>query len=143
VEDPEAIFLMGLTHDIGKVVLLRAFSEAQKESSLNSEDILAAIQEAHQSIGNMLIRRWGFGDEFTRVVALHEGSNFTEQTNKEILIVHLSNILTRKIGFSFFDWDGNDPADILSAKLLGLSSESIDRVENKVKEVIRDVAHLF
>lgn len=91
----------------------------------------------------MLIRRWGFGDEFTRVVALHEGSNFTEQTNKEILIVHLSNILTRKIGFSFFDWDGNDPADILSAKLLGMSSESIDRVENKVKEVIRDVAHLF
>jgi len=143
VEDPEAIFLMGLTHDIGKVVLLRAFSEAQKESNLNTEDILAAIQEAHQSIGNMLIRRWGFGDEFTRVVALHEGSNFTEQTNKEILIVHLSNILTRKIGFSFFDWDGNDPADILSAKLLGMSSESIDRVENKVKEVIRDVAHLF
>ena len=143
VEDPEVIFLMGLTHDIGKVVLLRAFSEVQQETNLRTEDILAAIQEAHQSIGNVLIRRWGFGDEFTRVVSLHEGANFTEQTNKEILIVHLSNILTRKIGFSFFDWDGNDPADILSAKLLGASTESIDKVENKVKEVLRDVAHLF
>jgi len=91
----------------------------------------------------VLIRRWGFGDEFTRVVSLHEGANFTEQTNKEILIVHLSNILTRKIGLSFFDWDGNDLADILSAKLLGITSESLDRVEKKIKVVIHDVAHLF
>jgi HD-like signal output (HDOD) protein len=143
LEDPEAIFLMGLTHDIGKVVLLRAFSEVQQESNLRTDEILAAIQEAHQSIGNVLIRRWGFGEEFTRVVSLHEGANFTEQTNKEILIVHLSNILTRKIGFSFFDWDGKDPIDISSAKLLGMSSESIDRVEKKVKLVIQDVAHLF
>ena len=143
VEDPEALFLMGLTHDIGKVVLLRAFSEVQQESNLRTEDILAAIQEAHQSIGNVLIRRWGFGDKFTRVVSLHEGSNFTEQTNREILIVHLSNLLTRKMGFSFFDWNGNDPTDILSARLLGISSESIDRVEKKVRVVIQNVAHLF
>jgi len=143
MEDPEAIFLMGLTHDIGKVILLRAFSEIQQESNLRTDDILAAIQEAHQSIGNVLIRRWGFGDEFTRVVSLHEGANFTEQTNKEILIVHLSNILTRKIGLSFFDWEGNDLADILSAKLLGITSESLDRVEKKIKVVIHDVAHLF
>jgi putative nucleotidyltransferase with HDIG domain len=143
LDDPEAIFLMGLTHDIGKVVLLRAFSEVSKENNLNSEVIIAAIQEAHQSVGNMLLKRWGFGDEFTRVISLHEGSNFTDQTNPEILIVHLSNLLTRKMGFSFFEWDGNKTVDILSARLLGISTEVISRVEKKVTGIMNDVAHLF
>jgi HD-GYP domain-containing protein (c-di-GMP phosphodiesterase class II) len=143
LSDPENLFLMGLTHDVGKVVLLRAFAEIPQEEKLKSEAILPAIQEAHQSVGNMLLKRWGFGEDFTRVVALHEGANFSEQTNKEILIVHLANLLTRKMGFSFFEWDGRDPAELPSAQLLGLSSEAIQRVEDKVKDIVKDVAHLF
>jgi HD-GYP domain-containing protein (c-di-GMP phosphodiesterase class II) len=143
LKDPETIFLMGLTHDVGKVVLLRAFSEIPQEERLKAEAIMPAIQEAHQSVGNMLLKRWGFGEEFTRVVALHEGSNFSDQTNKEILVVHLANLLTRKMGFSFFEWDGRDPAELPSAQLLGLSSDAMQKVEEKVKEIVKDVAHLF
>ena len=143
LQDSETVFLMGLTHDVGKSVLLRAFAEIPQEQKLKTGVIMAAIQEAHQSVGSMLLKRWGFGEEFTRVVALHEGSDFSEQTNKEILIVHLANLLTRKMGFSFFDWDGTDPAELPSARLLGLSSEAIQGVEEKVKDIIKDVAHLF
>jgi putative nucleotidyltransferase with HDIG domain len=143
LSDPETIFLMGLTHDIGKVVLLRAFAEIPQEEKLKAEALLPTIQDAHQSVGNMLLKRWGFGEEFTRVVALHEGANFSDQTNKEILVVHLANLLTRKMGFSFFEWDGKDPAELPSAQLLGLSSEAIQRIEEKVKEIVKDVAHLF
>jgi HD-like signal output (HDOD) protein len=143
MEDPETLFLMGLTHDVGKVILLRAFAEIPQEQRLKTEVILAAIQEAHQSIGSMLLKRWGFGEEFLRIVALHEGSNFSEQTNKEILVVHLSNMLTRKMGLSFFAWDGKDPAEQPSATLLGVSAEAIEAVEQKIKETVKDVSHLF
>jgi len=143
LKDPETLFLMGLTHDVGKVVLLRAFAEIPLEEKLKTEAIMPAIQEAHQSVGNMLLKRWGFGEEFTRVVALHEGANFSDQTNKEILVVHLANLLTRKMGFSFFEWDGKDPAELPSAKLLGLSADVIQGIENKVQEIVKDVAHLF
>jgi len=143
LSDSETLFLMGLTHDVGKVVLLRAFAEIPQEEKLKAEAIMPAIQEAHQSVGNMLLKRWGFGEEFTRVVALHEGSNFSDQTNKEILVVHLANLLTRKMGFSFFEWDGRDPAELPSAQLLGLSSDVIQQVEEKVRGIIKDVAHLF
>jgi HD-like signal output (HDOD) protein len=91
----------------------------------------------------MLLKRWGFGDEFSRVVSLHEGANFSSQTNQEILVVHLANRLTRKMGLSSFEWDGKDLAEVSSAQLLGLSSETLSRVEEKVKEIIKDVAHLF
>jgi HD-like signal output (HDOD) protein len=134
---------MGLTHDVGKVILLRAFAEISQEQKLKTEVILAAIQEAHQSIGSMLLKRWGFGEEFQRIVALHEGSDITSQTNREILVVHLANMLTRKMGLSFFDWDGRDPAEQPSAKLLGISTEAIEAVEQKIKETVKDVSHLF
>jgi HD-GYP domain-containing protein (c-di-GMP phosphodiesterase class II) len=143
LDDPETIFLMGLTHDVGKVILLRAFAEIPQEKSLDFTTVMTAIQEAHQSIGNILVKRWGFGDEFSRVISLHEGENFSSQTNKEILVVHLANMLTRKMGLSFFEWDGKDLAEVSSAQLLGLSADTIGRVEEKVKEIIKDVAHLF
>jgi HD-GYP domain-containing protein (c-di-GMP phosphodiesterase class II) len=143
LDDPETIFLMGLTHDVGKVILLRAFAEIPQEKSIDFATVMTAIQEAHQSIGNILLKRWGFGDEFSRVVSLHEGANFSSQTKKEILVVHLANMLTRKMGFSSFEWDGKDLAEVSSAQLLGLSSDTIGGVEEKVKEIIKDVAHLF
>jgi len=52
-------------------------------------------------------------------------------------------MLTRKMGLSFFDWDGKDLAEVSSAQLLGLSSEAIGQIEEKVSEIIKDVAHLF
>jgi HD-GYP domain-containing protein (c-di-GMP phosphodiesterase class II) len=143
LNDPDTIFLMGLTHDVGKVVLLRAFAEIPQKEKLKIPALLPTIQEAHQSVGNMLLKRWGFGEEFTRVVALHEGANFSDQTNKEILVVHLANLLTRKMGFSFFEWDGKDPAELPSAQLLGVSSEVIQSVEERVREIVKDVSHLF
>jgi HD-GYP domain-containing protein (c-di-GMP phosphodiesterase class II) len=143
LNDPETIFLMGLIHDVGKVVLLRAFAEISQEKGFDFTTIMAAIQEAHQSIGNILLKRWGFGDEFSRIVSLHEGANFNSQTNKEILVVHLANLLTRKMGLSSFEWDGKDLAEVSSAQLLGLSSDAIGQVEGRVKEIIKDVAHLF
>ncbi len=143
LDDPEILFLMGLIHDIGKVILLRARADASKEKAPPMEAILAGIQNAHQSIGTMLLKRWGFGDEFQNVVSLHEGGNYNDQTNREILVVHLANMLTRKMGYSSFEWDGGDLAELSSARLLGLSSDAIGRVEEKVKEVIKDIAHLF
>jgi HD-GYP domain-containing protein (c-di-GMP phosphodiesterase class II) len=143
LDDPENLFLMGLTHDVGKVILLRAFADVPQGGTLSFETIVSAIQEAHQPVGVMLVKRWGFGDEFARVIALHEGSNFTPETESVILVVHLANLLTRKMGFSFFPWDAGDPAEIPSAQILGVTGEMIAKIEDKVKEIVSDVAHLF
>lgn len=143
LDDPESLFLMGLIHDVGKVILLRAFAEIPQDKCLNTDVLLSAIQDAHQSIGVWLVKRWGFRDEFVQVISLHEGPNLNEQTQKEILVVHLANLMTRKMGFSFFEWDQKELAEIPSAVLLGVSSETISKIEAKVSEIIRDVAHLF
>ena len=141
--DPDQFFLMGLTHDIGKILLLKAFTEVTKKTkAINLDAVQASIQEAHLALGGMLLKRWGFGEDFIKVVSMHEGGDFTEQTEKEILVIHLANRLTRKIGLSLFDGDF-EIEEVESAALLKLDAETLEGVTEEVKEVVSDVAHLF
>jgi HD-GYP domain-containing protein (c-di-GMP phosphodiesterase class II) len=143
LDDPESFYLMGLIHDVGKVILLRAFADTSSETKISSDVLIAAIQEAHQGVGRALIKRWGFGEEYGKVVALHDASEFAAETPKEVLVVHLANHLTRKMGLSLFKWDGQDLAELPSAKILGAAAAMLERVEEKVRETVKEAAHLF
>ena len=140
--DLEKYFLMGLTHDIGKILLLKAFTDISKEKDLNMNAVTANIQEAHLSLGSLLLKRWGFDEEFLNVLTHHEDKELSPDTEKEILVVHLANMLTRKIGFSLFD-DEIDFAELDSAKILEMKPEALEDIGENIKDIISDVAHLF
>ncbi|MBW2443413.1 MAG: HDOD domain-containing protein [Deltaproteobacteria bacterium] len=142
LEDQEKYFLMGLIHDIGKILLLKAFSEVKRGGTLKMDAIEANVQEAHIGLGSMLLKRWGFDAEFINVINHHEDKEFSPDTVKEILVVHLANILTRQIGLSLFEVDV-DFAEVESAKILKLEPDQIETFGEEVKSIIADVAHLF
>ncbi|UCD77913.1 MAG: HDOD domain-containing protein [Desulfobacterales bacterium] len=142
LDDSEKFFLMGLIHDIGKILLLKAFTEFSKDKNLNMNAITANIQEAHLSLGSLLLKRWGFDEDFINVLTHHEDKNLSPDTDKEILVVHLANMVTRKIGFSLFE-DEIDLAELESAQILKMEPETIEDIGEKVKQIISDVAHLF
>jgi len=140
--DSEKMFLMGLTHDIGKILLLKAFTEISNEKDLNMKAVTINLQEAHLSLGNLLLKRWGFDEEFLKVLTHHDDKELSPDTAKEIVIVHLANMLTRKIGFSLFDNDINF-AELDSVQILQINPEKVEDIGENVKEIISDVAHLF
>ena len=142
LDDSEKFFLMGLTHDIGKILLLKAFTEVSKEKNLNMNAVTANIQEAHLSLGSLLLKRWGFDEDFINVLTHHEDKNLSPDTDKQILVVHLANLITRKIGFSLFE-DEIDYAELESAQILKMQPEAIEDIGEKTKLIISDVAHLF
>jgi HD-like signal output (HDOD) protein len=90
----------------------------------------------------VLLRRWGFDDIFIKVVTLHEGHEFSRDTEKEILVTHLANMLSRTIGYSLFNEDV-DLNELNSAKLLQIDADTIGQIGEDVKGIIQDVAHLF
>jgi len=141
-DDLEKYFLMGLTHDIGKILLLKAFSEVSKGKLLSVDAIVANMQEAHIGLGSMLLKHWGFEAEFINVITHHEDAEFSPDTVKEILVVHLANMLTRQIGFSLFE-EKIDFAELQSAQMLKLAPEKVEGIGEEVKSIISDVAHLF
>lgn len=140
--DPENFFLMGLTHDIGKILLLKAFSGVSKQKRLNMDAIQANIQEAHISLGSLLVKRWGFDDKLINVITHHEDTEFSEDASQEILVVHLANMLTRRLGFSLFE-DDVDFARLQSAQILKIAPETVESIGEELKQIIQDVAHLF
>jgi len=140
--DVEKMFLMGLTHDIGKILLLKAFSEVSKEKDLNMKAVTINLQEAHLSLGNLLLKRWGFDEEFLKVLAHHDDEELSPDSQTEIVIVHLANMLTRKIGFSLFD-DEFDFAALESVLILKIKPGKLEEIGENIKEIISDVAHLF
>jgi putative nucleotidyltransferase with HDIG domain len=142
LEDPENFFLMGLTHDIGKILLLKAFSGVSKQKRLNMDAIQANIQEAHISLGSLLVKRWGFDDKLINVITHHEDTEFSEDASQEILVVHLANMLTRRLGFSLFE-DDVDFAQLQSAQILKITPETVESIGEELKRTIQDVAHLF
>ncbi len=109
---------------------------------MNLDVILANIEQGHMSVGGALLRRWGFDDIFIKVVTLHEGHELTAETEKEILIIHLANMLSRTIGLSLFD-EEVDYNELDSAKFLEIEQKTLNQIGEEIKNIVQDVAHLF
>jgi hypothetical protein len=75
-------------------------------------------------------------------VTIHEGHELTEESEKEILVIHLANMLARNIGYSLFD-DEVDFNELDSAKFLKMDADTLGQIGEEVKGIIQDVAHLF
>jgi putative nucleotidyltransferase with HDIG domain len=142
LDDSEKFFLMGLVHDIGKSVLLKAFTEVPLIKKINFDLVQANIQQGHLSIGGVLLKRWGFDDIFIKVVTMHESPEFSPETEKEIRVVHLANMLSRNIGYSLFE-EEVDLKELDSAKFLHMDPDTLGQIGEEVKGIIQDVAHLF
>jgi HD-like signal output (HDOD) protein len=122
--------------------LLKAFAGVSKQKRLNMDAIMANIQEAHISLGSLLVKRWGFDDKFIDVITHHDDTNFSEDAPQEILVVHLANMLTRILGFSLFE-EEVDFSELRSAQILKIAPETIESIGQELKQILQSVAHLF
>jgi HD-GYP domain-containing protein (c-di-GMP phosphodiesterase class II) len=141
--DINLIFLMGLTHDIGKTFMLKAFSEEPAINRLDMKLVVTKIQEAHLGISNIMLKRWGFNDAFIRAVSLHEKNEFDSGVSQDCLIVNLANMTTRIIGYSIMEAAMIEPAELRSASLLGMAPETVVKVAEETKGLVKELGHLF
>jgi HD-like signal output (HDOD) protein len=141
--DVDLFFLMGLTHDIGKIFLLKALSEEPVVTGLDMKSVIASIQETHLSISHIMLKRWGFNDAFIRAVSLHEKNEFDSGVSKDCLVVNLANMTTRLIGYSSMEAGKIEPAELRSASLLGMAPETVVKVGEETKGLVKELAHLF
>lgn len=138
-EDGDAIFLLGLTHDIGKVLLLHAMtlnlSMKGKSPDFKLDDILAVIQTVHAGFGGAVFQRWGFEENLIKAVRTHEAPDLSANAPNMILILYLANMLTRRMGFSLFTEQPPDISDVM--QLLALNETDIDAILASVQETVQ------
>jgi putative nucleotidyltransferase with HDIG domain len=148
--DIEQYFLMGLLHDIGKVLLLKVITEIPPEElndplGLEIDKILISemIQKAHTIIGSALLDRWGFSQEFARIARMHENTTFDEDVENGILITNLANMLTRKIGYSLFSDKNIDIDNLESRKRLGIDSSKVLSIGEEISSIMKSSAGIY
>jgi len=138
--DAETLFLLGLTHDIGKVLLLHSMitvlSKRDKDQQIDIEEILSGVQPVHAAFGAALLRRWGFAEDLIKAVAIHEKPNIDSQTPQMVLILFLANMFARQIGHSLFT--DLSPDTGVASMLLGLETSQIAGIMEGAKQRITE-----
>lgn len=138
--DEESLFLLGLTHDVGKVLLLnglakRLFTEPDGKS-VDMERMLESIQAVHASFGAALLKKWGFKNEYINAVSNHESPDYSSGTSRTNLILYLANILTRRMGYSMHEDQPESLGQVIA--YLELDSAAVAAILEETKQIVQD-----
>ncbi len=141
--EPEKYFLMGLVHDIGKVLILKTLSENEDWSKgLTRSQVEKVLQIGHNSLGAIILRFWKFPKEFYEIATSHEGPKFFDTTSKSILMVHLASQMASSIGYGY-QTENLDLAELDSAKRLKVEAEAILAFCDRIKTLVTDSTKSF
>ena len=143
--DSEKFYFMGLIHDIGKVLILKTLGDLhQKYESLDIDEMLDEAKAVHTSFGSAILRKWGFGDEYTRMCLLHAGPKFKYTADKEILLLNLAGNIAKKAGYGVrsIPDDINIPT-LDSRLLLNIEPPQIDTIIDNVNILMISVSDIF
>lgn len=108
-ENSEHLFVVGLLHDVGKIVLDQFFNEPlgraleavrdQKYSSLHEAE-RSIIGMDHGKIGDMLLKRWKFPAVISGPISVHHQTAIPEGINlKDVALLRVADTLSKTVGF--------------------------------------------
>ncbi len=128
---PDA-YLVGLVHDIGRVVMDQHFStEFDEACKLAATDDASLIEGelqyfglSHAEIGGHIARRWNFPDSIVTAITGHHGAGTDKTWTEMAALVHIGDAIVHEIGFAL----ANTPVS-LDAQALGVFGVDSDRYE--------------
>lgn len=151
--NPDAVFLMGIVHDIGKMLLIKSIADILPEETFEGLEVNLAIHEIHTTFGAALLKKMNFSKEFIHIAEFHHWNDFSKDDDRELLIIQLADYLASRTGYSFFKFDrleeideGDAPADLKnqeSLKQLGLSAQRAMEIADQAKAVIKESSAAF
>ena len=140
----ERLFVAGLLHDIGMLVLLMREPEGIKAALLASEEQGAPLVECeqallgctHAEVGQALLSGWKLPQSLCETVAWHHDIGRAGDAKMDAAIIHIADIIANKAEMSV-EYNGALPQfDPLAWEITGLS-------EAIIPELIQDVEPAF
>jgi putative nucleotidyltransferase with HDIG domain len=144
---PDSVFLAGLLHDIGKVVVLRCASQLRHEDptlyGFSDDTLLEFVQALHCTAGEQLCAAWNLPSEIRAVARRHHDEEFTGVGDMVIAIVQLANLMTRKAGASLTPDPGVSLVATPGAVMLRLDDVKLTEALVDVEDDIAKLDTLF
>lgn len=119
---------MGLLHDIGKILVVQIMEEIAEQETIEEDDAVNAVIQLHEDFGALLLARWNLPKELQRIARYHDRLDEAPEITQDLLIIHLANRLTRRIGHSLHPDDGTPLAKWPHIEELMLDDDIVNNI---------------
>ena len=136
------VYVAGLLHDIGKVILILEFSKQYKKAMNEAEIKGITIFETerdhfvtnHAYIGSWLAEKWLFPRNLIEVIKYHHNPHLSKNAPIETAIVHLADILIRANGVGFAGDPFVPAVDPIAFEALNLSKMDLKEILKEMED---------
>lgn len=146
IKNAEEIFMCGLLHDFGKLILLNFFepefieafnlSKKEKIPLIDAENKVFGFN--HAGVGALVLKKWRLPQSLVSAVESHHTPDENSSSFRVSSIVHVANYLCHRIGIG----TGNDTAapalNIKAYKLVDLTSEQIKKMSSVITKEFKN-----
>jgi len=150
----EEVFLFGLLHDLGKLVLMRQIPKEYTEianKTKNGKLFTVLEQEAlgftHPLIGALVAKKWNFSADTCQAILHHHDeipSKIENELQEKTLMITFANLMSHALGFGHEKGYPDQTADLIKvAGLFGVNEEEIENLKVKISELFGDMSAAF
>ena len=150
LKDPEEVFIFGLLHDIGKMVLVLNFlkeyqmvMDEAKEKGVTVYDVESDhFSTTHATVGAWVTEQWNFPKPIIDVIGFHHRPQLAKVAPLETAIVHFADVILRARGFGFAGDTSVPPLSPYAWDALGLTETDIREILREGEDLLAEVADL-
>ncbi len=149
VKKTESVFIAGLLHDIGQLVIFNNQPELAKKSlSLVLDDpqeleLYQAEQQImgfdHAQVGQALAQSWGLPENLLACIAFHHEPSTANNYQAEVAITHIANSIACLVEINSTHLEDAPPIDALAWEAIGLNDSVVNSVAEAARGKVREL----
>lgn len=141
--DPEILFMQGLLHDVGRLLILKVMMRLAEKGATHDEVVLDDFMRTnHARLGAAVMRKWQFSHDFIDVALHHHEQADLKKYSDSVRIVAFANLMAHRLS----DAEGEDLSDLAEtaqAQALNLEAAQIAAMAEGATAEIEQMKSLF
>jgi len=145
---PERLFVMGILHDMGRLVILQHLTSqardilliAQGKSSLLTHAEKEVLGYTHSEVGYELSRLWKLPESIQSVIRYHHDPELAHEYRMETMLTNIGQAMAHGL---VWDKDADDVIDSIDPAAWAFTGLTVDRCRDVSAEVGQQVIELL